>query len=433
MVKTSANNVSESKKKIANGNKRGSFVTIHLNNILKIFSKRYQIFLLKAIIVVFAFVASILIVEIVLRIIEDQKFGLDDCVSLDEDFHHVMIPDTFCRFKTSEWDVNYEINTLGLRDSIDEGAKGRILVLGDSYVQGHGVSKENTFVEILEEKLNEDFGKFEVINAGVFGYSPLVEYLYLKKEGLKFEPELVILALSLTDFGEDRQRFMELGKSYPELSDNQLKDKIKDTDIKFAFEKINPTSQSTHKNKFFEEYSFRVKSWLRKNFRIYGRAVDFFKIKNQHIQQDAIFQGDINKDIVALIRGEKISDEDWEKLWELPMLNLELIKHLLDVQGIDFVVVGIPEAVQVSDWEWPNREALGLEKHFEDSRGPFQEELESRLNRLGIDFINLLPDFKKSHIFPLYFTEDGHFRESGHELAASVIYNALKEKYLYLF
>jgi len=37
----------------------------------------------------------------------------------------------------------------------------------------------------------------------------------------------------------------------------------------------------------------------------------------------------------------------------------------------------------------------------------------------------LLPDFKKSSIFPLYFDNDGHWRESGHKVATEIIYEGL--------
>jgi hypothetical protein len=99
-----------------------------------------------------------------------------------------------------------------------------------------------------------------------------------------------------------------------------------------------------------------------------------------------------------------------------------LISDLLDRRGVDFLVVGIPGAVQVSDREWPNRTALGFEMHFEDPRGPFQNELRRLLAEMGIDFVDLLPGFRGSGIFPLYFSNDGHFRESGHKLAAEIVF-----------
>src|SRR3989344_6844918 len=62
----------------------------------------------------------------------------------------------------------------------------RILMLGDSFTQGNEVSQ--TFSQLLAAKLN-----VQVINAGIRGGSPLQYYLWLKTEGLKFDPDIVVL------------------------------------------------------------------------------------------------------------------------------------------------------------------------------------------------------------------------------------------------
>ncbi len=144
------------------------------------------------------------------------------------------------------------------------------------------------------------------------------------------------------------------------------------------------------------------------------------------VQQDAMYQGDMDKDIVALVRGDKISDQDWETLWELPVRHLDYMSELLRSKNIPFLVVIIPDGAQVSDREWPNKKALGYPEHFVDPRGPYGAELQKRLKGHNILFSGLLEYFIKSNIFPLYFTYDGHFRESGHELAAQIIFERIK-------
>jgi hypothetical protein len=62
----------------------------------------------------------------------------------------------------------------------------RILMLGDSFTQGNEVSQ--TFSQLLAAKLNA-----QVINAGIRGGSPLQYYLWLKTEGLKFNPDFVVV------------------------------------------------------------------------------------------------------------------------------------------------------------------------------------------------------------------------------------------------
>lgn len=440
MIKTGANNVTKSKKEVANGYKASRFKLNHFKIILSFHRESVQkINFRKIVLLIFGSLMGLIVVELILRVSAKKTYDLSNCVSLDKYLHHVMIPNSDCRFKTNEWDVYYKINNFGLRDREFGQRKPvgtyRILMLGDSFVQGHGVSLENSLPKILEQKLNNNGKgqKIELINAGVFGYSPLVEYFYLKEKGLNFEPDMAILAFSLTDFWEDRQRFRELKLSYPDLSNEELKEKISTANIEFNFAKINSTEKLSSNQKISSaKISYHVKLWLRKNLKIYGAFVDLIKKRNQPVQKDVLHQGDIDQDIVAIMRGDKIAQNDWQKLWELPTDHIKLMSKILKEKQIPFVVVAIPEAVQVSDNEWPGRKDLGLARNFYDPRGPYQNELSQRLKIVDVPFINLLTDFQTSKTFPLYFNNDGHFREAGHRLAAQVIYQKLTEYFRFL-
>lgn len=425
MVKTAAYDISKSKEQVADGNE-GAFFKIHLN----ISKNSHKKIFFQVIMVVIGVFLAIGALEIGLRVFEKREFTLDPCVSLDKDFHHVLIPNKNCRFKTEEWDVENIINSTGMRDEEinlkkDEIGVFRILALGDSFTMGHGVKIKESYINILENNLNsfQKGKKIEIINAAVFGYSPIIHWLYLSKKGLSFEPDAVILFFTLTDFWEDRKRFEELTDSYPGISEKDLMERLEDSDVEFKFEFINMAAgQNIDQLALAPNVSYELKTWLRSNFKIYATLVDFIKKRNQPVAQDVIFQGDPDRDIVALVRGEKITQENWQDLWKLPVYNLGLISDLLDEMNIKFVVVLIPEAVQVNDKEWPNKTALGLSSHFNDTRGPYQNELIRRLKGKKIEFIDLLPRFRESEIFPLYFSQDGHFRESGHQLAANILF-----------
>lgn len=433
MVKTGADNITKGKKKKQAGDENGTFDAVrHAKIILDFLGQRFQRkFFKKNALVFLGIFLAIFALEIILRVASGQAHNLDPCQSLDENFHHVMIPNTTCQSKTAEWDILYKINSLGLRDEEAGNKKAgefRILSLGDSFVQGYGVDMENSFPKQLEKKINERVnGKFKVINAGVIGYSPLVEYLYLTKIGLDFKPDMVILAFSLTDFWEDRKRFGELAASYPDLSEEELKEKIAEANVQFDFARINaPPTQSPTKI-FAPQISYQIKQTLRDNFKIYASFADFVKKRKLPVQQDVYNQGNIDKDIVALIRGEKISDREWQKLWEVPMNSLLLANNLLRSKKIPFIVVAIGDAFQVSPDEWPGRSALGIPRDFGDVRGDFQDELAKRLEAFSIPFVNLLPTFRESDLFPLYYTHDGHWRNTGHELAAEIVFEYLQK------
>lgn len=91
------------------------------------------------------------------------------------------------------------INSKGLRDSEHAFAKPpgvkRVLVLGDSFAWGYGVADDEIFTSALEGLLQQrEDSKWEVINTGVSGWSTDQQYLFLREEGLKYEPDIVLLA-----------------------------------------------------------------------------------------------------------------------------------------------------------------------------------------------------------------------------------------------
>jgi lysophospholipase L1-like esterase len=106
-----------------------------------------------------------------------------------------------------EWQgIPVEINSHGYRgpETTYEKPSGtfRILNLGDSIVMGWGVREENTYGRRLESLLNEESSgnpRFEVINAGVPGWNLENASAYLQAEGLKYEPDLILLGLTLTN------------------------------------------------------------------------------------------------------------------------------------------------------------------------------------------------------------------------------------------
>ncbi len=83
-----------------------------------------------------------------------------------------------------------ETNAQGLRNAHDVVPKSgpRILCLGDSWVFGHGVSREEAWPAQLGAKTG-----LEVLNAGVMGYCLYQAWLTLQDPGLALKPDLVIL------------------------------------------------------------------------------------------------------------------------------------------------------------------------------------------------------------------------------------------------
>jgi hypothetical protein len=106
-----------------------------------------------------------------------------------------------------------KINSGGFRDNEypvqKDPAKYRILFLGDSVVYGYGLSLADTLPKQLEDVFRKNSGASEVLNFGVSGYETEQEIEFLKENGLKYHPDMVIVGYTLND---SRYGSMELDK-----------------------------------------------------------------------------------------------------------------------------------------------------------------------------------------------------------------------------
>ncbi len=94
----------------------------------------------------------------------------------------------------------------------------RIICLGASPTFGWGVDFEYTYSRQLENILKESYPKrnFEVINAGVIGYSSYQGLLFFKNKILRYSPDIISVAYVINDV--DRHRFFRSnGKPDKEL------------------------------------------------------------------------------------------------------------------------------------------------------------------------------------------------------------------------
>jgi lysophospholipase L1-like esterase len=96
------------------------------------------------------------------------------------------------------------INAHGMRGGGVTGGKPpgvkRVLVLGDSNAFGYGVDEAGSFPEVLSRSLPEDY---EVLNLGVFGYGTDQAALLLKRNGIGFSPDVVVVGFSAGDLSDN--------------------------------------------------------------------------------------------------------------------------------------------------------------------------------------------------------------------------------------
>lgn len=181
-----------------------------------VFMKKKANLKIKALIFLLSLLFSLFILEVFVRIfsfpgsrIEPQYFySRNDtrCWETTKDFKGVT--------KTWEFKTDVDVTSEGFRDyehtkqKIDDTY--RIVGLGDSFTFGFGVPFEESYLRILEKKLNQPFPnrqQYEIIKTGIPGYCLLQEFLLLKEEEVNYKPDLVIIGFDVNDHVDSIEPF----------------------------------------------------------------------------------------------------------------------------------------------------------------------------------------------------------------------------------
>lgn len=114
-------------------------------------------------------------------------------------------------------------NSRGLRENAEyeyerTPGKHRIVVLGDSFTFGAEVSDDETYSHYLASSLPNT----EVLNLGVQGYAHDQMLLYLKEEGTKYRPDVVILGFTYLDIYRNLWTFYAYAKPKFEMVSDHL-------------------------------------------------------------------------------------------------------------------------------------------------------------------------------------------------------------------
>jgi hypothetical protein len=94
----------------------------------------------------------------------------------------------------------------------------RIVLIGDSFAFGEEVADYETFAQRLEELLPQ----VEVLNLGVHGYGHDQMLVYLREEGLRYHPDIVIVGFVQDDMERNMVEFRDYAKPRFELVDGAL-------------------------------------------------------------------------------------------------------------------------------------------------------------------------------------------------------------------
>ncbi len=118
------------------------------------------------------------------------------------------VPNAKYRHETAEGSWEFRINKQGFRNTRDFNYRKpqgvlRALVLGDSFTIGYEVHQHQTYAAVLERYLEKHGLKAEVINAGMSGSGNAEELVFLEQEGVKYQPDVVILGYFQNDLTDN--------------------------------------------------------------------------------------------------------------------------------------------------------------------------------------------------------------------------------------
>jgi hypothetical protein len=118
----------------------------------------------------------------------------------DAKLFYTLKPGTF-QFQNTEFDVTFQVNSLGVRDDENSLKAPGIVVLGDSHAMGWGVEQEETFAQVLEKQTNK-----KVLNTAISSYGTAREFEILKQvdsDSLQY----IIIQYCQNDYGENHNYF----------------------------------------------------------------------------------------------------------------------------------------------------------------------------------------------------------------------------------
>jgi len=299
-----------------------------------------------------------------------------------------------------KFNTHVHTNALGFRDVEHDlaNSKGayRILLLGDSFMEGLQVEFEESFPHLLEEELNKKLPcHVEVINAAVSGWGTDDEVTYLSRRGMALRPSLVLFGTTLH---------------------NDISDNLEERYHVRQGEVLRP-KPSTEES-LFRHVNLEIRSYLVSHSHLYQIVYQGWKSRGR-----ARAGSRLTEHVVELMRVEPgaMAKNGW---WVTKQLMAEA-NRLSKLGGAQMAVFSIPLIYQVDSRAYAELLATyHLSEGQLDPNNP-RTMLLHILEEENIPRIDILPEFlryvRESGGQPLYIRGDGHWNRNGHLAAASAV------------
>lgn len=335
--------------------------------------------------------------------------------------------------ETKEFKYYLHVNSYGMNDRDiygTEKAKIKIMVVGDSHTFASGVSWNETWPKILEQKLfKNNLEDGVVYNCAVAGYSLGQYLLRIRQLGDTLKPDIIIVGFSMaTDLYDLVPPRMggfvcrsNVGRVYFDLDagGNLVEKKdLMGTDLTRHILENETAKDKTIVNK--------IKCFLEQNSALYRRfkrsrlvcwaAINLFKL-------DSLWPGSSTAVRIDL-------DKDGLYRWRLAKKLLEKIAEEARENNRKVIVVNIPYLPQAYDKIW--QASFGQRPQLYD-RFIGGTRLAEICRQAGVYYVDTTQKFieeSRQHKKILYYQYDAHPNSEGHKLIAGVVRDYIVENNL---
>jgi lysophospholipase L1-like esterase len=295
----------------------------------------------------------------------------------------------------------------------------RILVTGDSYTFGFGMSEREDFASVLRDELRERSpgNAVSVINCGVTGYGPWQERILMEERGLPLDPDVAILQLYPANDGWNSLE--KLGRRLPAYHKAQI-------------EFIEYWRNRTH-------WVMSSETWLRRHWYSYH-------IMRTRFRDETISLPELVSRLPFVPRRDRAQSRppngrnpmieqclvEWypelQFGWDEMERDILAIQNLCNEHGVPLYAYVVPYPVfDAARWEAEtrdSREASGTQVSYEQYRDVRMAE--AFLQENGVAWIPLLdPLLAEPDPHAYFLASDGHFNKTGARFVSELILDRL--------
>jgi hypothetical protein len=324
--------------------------------------------------------------------------------------------------KTAEYATFIQINSLGLRDRHTAYEKPpstfRILMLGDSYLEGVQVEQPQLVSERLEAMLNTTSATpIEVVNAGVAAYGTAQELMFFEGDGRRYQPDLVVLLFYVGNDVKNNSYQIEIPGGNKALALKPYFELDRDGSLRLL-----PGPPPRHDPWVITAMRRCCWSYDILEGTIFARWGPPFAHEDLEVVGGA--RTPLQENYATRPEGS------WRQAWRLTEALLARLRDDAHAEGAPLLLVGVPDWRALDDEVWRQTVLGARGTHVGLSADAPNTQLREIATRLGIIYLDMLPPLRRQTRDgegPFYFAHDGHWTAAGHAFAAQMIAEMLHE------